>query len=435
MFADEYIFQFSTKKNYLLFIITFSIFLGSRLGNRLMIIFGVTMLSVFIIARICSARLFNRINIDREHYPRCFEGNSLEVELSLRTDSAFPIFMLEVIDTFPPGNEYRIHNLIPYKFDRKNHFSVQYRDVCTRHRGLYVLGPIYLKASDPLGIFSQTIEGKIFTNLLVYPQALDLQSFKVLWRGTLFHVGLETLLKSGKSEEFIGLRDYQRGDNLNMIHWRSSAKHQKLLVKDFRENVQTDVAVFLDLFRLSHSGLGDITTTEYIIKAGATVARASVELGHFVEIFGLGENLEHITSGGGINHIINILDRLTFFKAKGEGSFEEQFTKSSALCKHGSTVVLIAAATNFTHSNIKDTLRKLIGRNIYVIVILINDRTFIKIWKEQEVTHSKAAPIEEIAKLLILEGCAVYIIGKDDELDKKLDEKADNLEILSRRFI
>lgn len=428
MHQDTYIFQFSTKKNLLIFFITFSIFIGARLNNRGMIAFGIFFFIILLLTKIYTKFIYKGISIQREHYPRCFEGNKINVLLKLSSKSNLPIFMLEIVDSFPPGNEYFKNNLVPHILNKNHHYLLQYTEQCSRKRGLYVLGPIKLFCADPLGVLPQALEITEFTKLLVYPQAVDLQYFNVLWKGTLFHVGLETLLKSGRSEEFTGLRDYQRGDSLNLIHWRSTARHQKLLVKDFREDVQTEVSIFLDLFRLSLSGLGDITTIEYIIKSAASIARISIELGHFVQVFNLSESPEYIPLGSGIGHLTMILDRMTFFKAKGEGSFENLFKYNTTLCKSGSTVVLIAAATNFSHAHITDVLRNLIFRKIRVIVILIDDRTFIKLWKEQEITHIKAKPIEEIAKLLILDGCAVHIIAKDDDLKEKLGLRVETIE-------
>ena len=413
---------------------TISIYVGFRIGNRPLIAYGLFFLVLFIMSNIYSSMLLKKIFLKREHYPRCFEGNDVAIDIKIETESTIPAFMLEITDIFPPGHEYKTHHLLPFIFNRNNQYQIQYRGNCSRRRGLYILGPIKLSCADPLGIFPRSVELEEFTRLLVYPQAVDLRYFQVLWKGTLLHVGLETLLTSGRSEEFIGLRDYQRGDSPNLIHWRSTARHQKLLVKDFKENVQTEVSIFLDLYRLSLSGLGDVTTVEYIIKAGATVARISIELGHFVQVFALCEEIEHIPLGGGTAHLINVLDRMTFFKAKGEGSFEDAFKQQSYLCKNGSTVVLIAAGTNFSHSNLKNTLRELISRKIRVIVILIDDRTFIKLWKEQEMLHVTAAPIDEIAKLLILDGCAVFVIGKDDKLEEKLGLPVETIETVTTKY-
>ena len=46
-----------------------------------------------------------------------------------------------------------------------------------------------------------------------------------------------------------GVRDYQPGDSFNRIHWRSSARKDRLLVKEFELDPLADVWIFLDLSR------------------------------------------------------------------------------------------------------------------------------------------------------------------------------------------
>src|SRR5690606_21783269 len=44
-----------------------------------------------------------------------------------------------------------------------------------------------------------------------------------------------------------GVRDYQPGDSFNRIHWRSTARKDRMLVKEFELDPLADVWIFLDL--------------------------------------------------------------------------------------------------------------------------------------------------------------------------------------------
>src|SRR5260370_11248838 len=43
-----------------------------------------------------------------------------------------------------------------------------------------------------------------------------------------------------------GVRDYSPGDSFNRIHWRSTARRDRLIVKEFELDPLSDIWVFLD---------------------------------------------------------------------------------------------------------------------------------------------------------------------------------------------
>lgn len=409
-----------TKRNCLLFLTTLALYIGYARGNNALFFLGELLFVILIVTYISSALLFQHLRVSRKHYPRTFEGQEIPIVLEFDTDSAIPHYLIETADRIPPSQHYKIHSLVPCCFDRTHVYQMEHKVKCVRRRGLYVLGPLELRCADPAGVFPRMLRVDIFTELLVYPQALDLKNFPVLGYGTLANVGTETTLNPGHSEEFMGLRDYQRGDSPRRIHWPSSARHNRLLVKEFQEDVVTEVTIFLDLHRLSLTGFGDVTSVESLIKTAASVAKAAIEKSHLVQVFALGKQVNHIPLGGGLQHLITILDRMTFYKAEGEGSFEEIFSQKVRHLRRGSTVILIMSATNFSVPRLCPTLRYLVVARIKIIVVLIDDRSFLKIWEEQEDLHVKAPSLAELKRLLVAEGCTVYSVAKNDEIEQRL---------------
>ncbi len=409
-----------TKRNCLLFLTTLALYAGYARGNNALFFLGELLLVILIITYVNSALLFQHLRVSRKHYPRTFEEQAISIALEFHTESAVPHYLIEVADRIPPSQHYKVHSIVPCCFDRTNLYQMEYKVKCVRKRGLYILGPLELQCADPAGVFPRTLRIDVFTELLVYPQALDLKDFPVLGYGTLANVGTETTLNPGHSEEFMGLRDYQRGDSPRRIHWPSTARHNRLLVKEFQEDVVTEVTIFLDLYRLSLTGFGDVTSVEYLIKTAASVAKAAIEKSHLVQVFALGKQVNHVPLGGGMQHLITILDRMTFYKAEGEGSFEDIFSQKVRHLRRGSTVILIVSATNFSLARLRPTLRYLVISRIKIIVVLIDDRSFLKIWEEQERLHMKAPSLAELKQLLVAEGCTVYTLAKRDKIEQRL---------------
>ena len=68
------------------------------------------------------------------------------------------------------------------------------------------------------------------------------------------------------------VRPYTPGDAFNRIHWRSSARHQELQVKEFDIERSADLWIFSDLDRSAHVGSGDQATIETTVSAAAALA-------------------------------------------------------------------------------------------------------------------------------------------------------------------
>lgn len=416
-------FTFLSKRNVLVFFTFFSFYMGYALGNRLLVCFGCALLGLVVISGHSAHNFFRDFMARRIHYKRTFENDELRVKLQLSAGAAIPLYMLEIEDTFPAGDVFSVKSLIPRRLDSRSTTELEYVTVCTRKRGVYVLGPLKLNCSDPLGIHKRKIELPVLTDLLLYPQAPGLSFFEVLGDGTLSQVGIETLLRPGHSEEFIGLREYRRGDSPRRIHWRSSARHQELLVKEFKEDIVTEVSLFLDMRRLALSGIGDVTSVEYIIKAAAAVARIAIEKSHLVQAFILGNEVSHVPLGGGYQHLITLLDRFTFLRPKGEGMLEDDIAPCLPLLKSGSTVILIVSATNVHEELLLPLLRQLTDKGIKISIILIDDRSFIKVYQDQEEQRKKALPLLILEDMLLRESCALFLLSKGDDIAARLQAR------------
>ena len=68
------------------------------------------------------------------------------------------------------------------------------------------------------------------------------------------------------------VRPYAPGDSMNRIHWRSTARHGEIQVKEFDLEQTADAWIILDLQRSIQTGRGEESTTEAAIRAAASIA-------------------------------------------------------------------------------------------------------------------------------------------------------------------
>ncbi|OPZ13070.1 MAG: hypothetical protein BWZ10_02039 [candidate division BRC1 bacterium ADurb.BinA364] len=412
-----------TKRNGLALAAGLALALGWLEGDRALIALSALFAAPLVLGWWYARGLLDRFHASRQHFPRCLEGEALSVELKIWTAERRPVYMLRVEDRFDPSIDSRIDGLIPDPLEPGEEATLAYRQRCDRRRGVYVLGPLRLIASDPLGLFAREREIEAFTELRVAPRSTALERFPVLGRGTHFGVGVETAFRPGPGEEFHELREYRRGDSPHLIHWPSSARAGRLLVKEFNANVSTEAAIFLDLTRLAHTGLGDASSAEYAIRACVAIAEAAIESQHRVGLFLIGRDVEELPFGGGPAQLNEILDRLTLARVSGDLDFLECVGERLHWARRGSTAVFIITATSVNPDEMARFLRHLSSQSVRAIVALIEDRSFLKIWQEQERQQREAAPLESIAETYRLAGADVYELAKDDSVREALSRE------------
>lgn len=140
--------------------------------------------------------------------------------------------------------------------------------VPTHRRGVVPVGPARTVQGDPLGVVRRAIDWTEVTELYVHPRSTALES---LGAGLLRDLeGAVTEDQSISDLAFHALREYQPGDDRRYIHWRSSAKAGRLLVRQFLDTRRSHVTVLLDPDPRSYR-LGEQTARE-IVAARAQLA-------------------------------------------------------------------------------------------------------------------------------------------------------------------
>ncbi|TQM55150.1 DUF58 domain-containing protein [Humibacillus xanthopallidus] len=136
--------------------------------------------------------------------------------------------------------------------------------VPTSRRGVIQVGPATTVQGDPLGLMRRTLTWTQRTELFVHPRTVALES---LGAGLLRDLEGSTTEDVSMSDlAFHALREYQPGDDRRYIHWRSSAKAGKLLVRQFLDTRRSHVTIVVDpdpeQYRSGHGRTGRADATD-----------------------------------------------------------------------------------------------------------------------------------------------------------------------------
>jgi uncharacterized protein (DUF58 family) len=134
--------------------------------------------------------------------------------------------------------EFRLPSLAPDE-QHDELFSIP-----TRYRGVVDVGPTSSVRGDPLGLFRRSAAWGEAKELLVQPPLVNLET---LGSGFLRDLeGQVTNHLSSSDVAFHTLRDYVPGDDRRFVHWRTSARTGRLMVRQFVDTRRSHAAIVID---------------------------------------------------------------------------------------------------------------------------------------------------------------------------------------------
>lgn len=169
-------------------------------------------------------------------------GRNLDEAFSIHNRSIIPKLWLEVRDHSDlPGH--RASHVVPALGPRGRY--QWYVETPCLVRGEFQLGPMTIVSGDPFGLFLSPRRIGATSRVIVYPATVPIN-----------HVELPVGLISGgdaqrRRAHFVttnaaGVRDYVPGDSFNRIHWVTTARKDKLMVKEFELDPLVDIWLFVD---------------------------------------------------------------------------------------------------------------------------------------------------------------------------------------------
>ena len=159
--------------------------------------------------------------------------------------------------------------------------TATYQILC-RPRGIYVVGPASITVQDALRMASASFAAEEGDRLIVYPSIEDLEGFPVV-RGLdpTVHAARPEFSHQG-GEDFFTLREYQQGDDLRRVHWPSTAKRDKLMIRQLETPWQARALVMFDPRDTSFE---TAAAFERGVRGAASVTRHLMKLGFSADLW------------------------------------------------------------------------------------------------------------------------------------------------------
>jgi uncharacterized protein (DUF58 family) len=366
--------------------------LTGRIVTGLLIYMRLAYLGIFLM---CGAAVWTILSLQGVQLKRntrtlrASVGDVFEEHYEIRKDAWPGCAWLELINqsNLPKASGSRL-------FTRIGAHQLRYysaRTVLTR-RGAYSLGPTRLTSGDPFGIFSIHKEITARDTLVILPMTFTIPTFPpppgVLPGGKA--IRQRTMDVTPHAAE---VREYVPGDPMKRIHWPSTAHHNQLMVKEFEQDPQADIWLFLDAYSPVHVSMPELEipykydnlwlrrpkismpkdTFEYAVSVAASLASYFLMDRRTVGLACASGKFTVVPGERGERQINKIMETLAFLKPVGIIPLLGLVTMQAKILPLGSGVILITPSTS---PDILLAVEDLHRRNLRPVVVLIKSETF-----------------------------------------------------------
>jgi uncharacterized protein (DUF58 family) len=329
-------------------------------------------------------------------------GGVLEERVTVRNASNLPQAWIHVEDMGTiPDLPSQVAGLAPKAY-RSWTLETQ-----SARRGRFRWGPLRISSGDPLGLFkAERVVGET-ESITVYPAPVPLDDF-VLSTSDQTGDAPEYRATSQITPNVVSVRRYVIGDSLNRIHWKSSAKLNRLMVKEFETEVHGDLWIVLDLNRGVQIG-GDDGTEELGVTIAASLSKFLLGYDNGVGFLASGDVEYAHTPALGDRQLWRILESLAICRALGDRPLSAflaaqapRFSRETGLIVVTPSMEDAVAAGMF-----------MVERNAPGAVVLMGPSSF---GAQQNVLPALGN--------LIATGVAVYVVNQGGELARELSFNA-----------
>jgi len=221
-------------------------------------------------------------------------------------------------------------------------------------RGRYRFGKVTLSTRFPCGFFRSMVELNIEDEMIVLPKIGTLAAGWMTRR----HEASETMMRrrhrpSRVTGEFLGVRGWQHGDTKRWVHWRASARHDQLVVRQYEQHQNHDAAILLDLFcPVDNPGIATeyrvhpwfmADNIELAVSFAATLASDIIRRGGCNLTFGAFQESAEIYRGPSNTALLDqILDRLAVLRMTPTDCLADMLTDALAATEPNADLILIS---------------------------------------------------------------------------------------------
>ena len=359
------------------------VILAALLGQETLLTLASLLVVTLPLAWLWQRVIFLRVTYHRQlDETRVFEGETVSLTLRVTNRKWLPLTWLRVSDQMPlavsPLEKPLSPSHIPLTGVLESRASLlwnerarwDYHIPCNK-RGYYALGPATLISGDVFGLFERKLIYPHIDRLIVYPRVDQIAEWGLPPKEP-FGDARTRLPVFQDPTRIRGLRDYHPEDAPKHIHWRATARHNALKVKQYDPTINYNWVFFLNIATYEQAWQGvDSERAERAIRLTASLANFAAEQKY---AFGLVANGTYpdsdqrlrIMPGRDPMQLRNVLEALAAVSYFVASPIETLLRREAPNLPWGATLVVITALV--TENLLSEMLRlHNVGRRLALI--------------------------------------------------------------------
>ena len=244
------------------------------------------LLGVILLSRWLARHWIENVTAHRESNRHTVEiGERVAVIVDLTNSSGIPIPWLLVEDSLPrdalsckpPKLKVDGRRVALIQMGSNGKKSIRYQ-LNFATRGYYQIGPLMLESGDLFGLHRRY---KVVTEphfVMVYPKVIPLSGYDLSSRRPIGEIRMAHRLFEDPTR-LAGVREYQRGDSFNRIHWKATASTGKLHSRIYDPSTVAGATIILDFHKDMYPAQGEPHRSELAITTVASLANAVCQMG------------------------------------------------------------------------------------------------------------------------------------------------------------
>ena len=333
---------------------------GMFIGHGLVIAFGVMGTVAGVLSLVWSRLALSDVTYERAlPEQKVFLGEEVSLTVSLSNKKPLPLPWLKVNDEFPDEIEVvagDIQGNVRRNLMTLNHQTSiawyerirwEYRLRCSE-RGLYQIGPARVESGDPFGFLRTRATADQQDFLLVYPRVHPIEELGIPAYHPLgeVHGGLQIFPDPSRPA---GIREYQVGDPLKTIDWKSTARNSSLHVRTYEPSTAYTVILITAVDTVDPFwGPYERDDLERVVTAAASIAVYATEKRYRLGLFSndmpsSADRPMTIPPGNGRDQLGAILGALAVIRPYAIGPMADHLSKNYRRLPFGATLVVVAS--------------------------------------------------------------------------------------------
>jgi len=355
----------------------------------------------------------SRIQVEREAPTVLSVGTVNPVILRVLNEGRRPI-EVEIHDESPEPAE--VEGLpIVMRLDPEKPSAYRYR-LTPQQRGQNGFGAIHLRYVSRFGFWTLVDRREADLAVRIFPDFREAARLELLatWN-RLEEAGLKLWKLRGQGGEFERLREYRREDEMRFVDWRATAKHQRLISREFTVERNQSVVGLLACGRSMANEVDGLSHLDLGLNAAITLSYVALGQGDNVSVLAFSNELERFIGPLRGRASIRSIIRETYDLSPSESVSDYRVAAERIERRHRKRALVILVTHTLDDEHLEEIGRALVRRR--------SSHVFLCVLLRDEGLTRLAEKVPESAVEAFHVGAASELIGAQERKIEELRER------------